>query len=166
VAVRRARPNDAAAIAAVHVRAWQAAYEHVLGADRLAALTAERWLPMWQEVLTDAKTTAFVSETAEGEIVGWCTVRPSSDPDADGEVWGLYAVPEAWGTGAGTELLAAGVAELRAAGCRDASLWVLEDNPRARRFYEREGWASRGERKEATLLGVPVAEVRYRLRLG
>jgi hypothetical protein len=42
-------------------------------------------------------------------------------------------------------------------------LWVAEDNPRARRFYEREGWTLDGARKEDELLGVTVAEVRYRI---
>jgi hypothetical protein len=40
---------------------------------------------------------------------------------------------------------------------------VLEDNPRARRFYEREGWEHDGGRKDDELLGVTVSEVRYRL---
>jgi hypothetical protein len=35
VRVRPAHPEDAAAIADVHVRTWQAAYEHVFGAERL-----------------------------------------------------------------------------------------------------------------------------------
>ena len=30
---------------------------------------------------------------------------------------------------------------LVAAGYRSAVLWVLRDNPRARRFYERTGWS-------------------------
>ena len=54
---------------------------------------------------------------------------------------------------------------MRAAGHRDAILWVLDDNPRARRFYEREGWTLDGGRKEQDHLGVRVAEVRYRLNL-
>ena len=44
-----------------------------------------------------------------------------------------------------------------------AMLWVLADNPRARRFYEREGWALDGVTKTGKFLGVPVAEVRYRI---
>ena len=36
--MRPARVEDAAAIAAVHVRTWQAAYEHALGKERLAAI--------------------------------------------------------------------------------------------------------------------------------
>ena len=42
---------------------------------------------------------------------------------------------------------------------------MLEDNPRARRFYEREGWDIDGARTEDEFLGVRVAEVRYRLTL-
>jgi RimJ/RimL family protein N-acetyltransferase len=48
---------------------------------------------------------------------------------------------------------------------RDATLWVLEDNPRARRFYEREGWSPDGEAKSDAFLGVRVNEVRYRIHL-
>jgi len=54
------------------------------------------------------------------------------------------------------------VAALRESGYREVILWVLEDNPRARRFYEREGWALDGGRKEDEFLGVQVTEVRYR----
>jgi RimJ/RimL family protein N-acetyltransferase len=59
----------------------------------------------------------------------------------------------------------AGLAAMRARASGDAVLWVLEDNPRARRFYEREGWALDGERKDDEYLGIRVAEVRYRIPL-
>ena len=41
-------------------------------------------------------------------------------------------------------------------------LYVLDDNPRARRFYEREGWAVDGGTKREELLDVEITEVRYR----
>lgn len=160
--VRRARPDDAAAIAEVHVRTWQDAYEHVFGAERLAAVTVEQRLPMWRQILQDPEQTALVAEDDAGRIVGWCTVAPSRDEDAEGELWGIYVLVDAWGSGAGTALMAAGVAALRESGYREVILWVLEDNPRARRFYEREGWALDGGRKEDEFLGVQVTEVRYR----
>ena len=56
--------------------------------------------------------------------------------------------------------------ELLRAQYRDATLYVLDDNPRARRFYEREGWALDGTTKTGEFLGLPVAEVRYRIRFG
>ena len=39
---------------------------------------------------------------------------------------------------------------------------MLEDNPRARAFYERGGWSPDGERKSEERWGVRAAEVRYR----
>lgn len=56
-------------------------------------------------------------------------------------------LPEAWGSRAGSALMTA----------------ALEDNPRARRFYEREGWILDGGRRDEELLGLTVAEVRYRI---
>ena len=41
----------------------------------------------------------------------------------------------------------------------------MENNPRARRFYEREGAKPDGGQKRETLLGVEVAELRYRAPL-
>ncbi len=75
-------------------------------------------------------------------------------------------MPEAWGSGAGSALMAAVIAALRANGFAAAHLWVLEDNPRARRFYEREGWSPADGRRREEFLGVPVTEVRYRISLG
>jgi RimJ/RimL family protein N-acetyltransferase len=45
-------------------------------------------------------------------------------------------------------------------------LWVLEDNPRARRFYEAAGWSTDGRTKEDEFLDTRVREVRYRIALG
>ena len=63
-------------------------------------------------------------------------------------------------------MLAAAIAALRARSFVTASLWVLEDNPRARRFYEREGWRLDGGRRKEEFLGVEISEVRYRVTLG
>jgi putative acetyltransferase len=57
---------------------------------------------------------------------------------------GLYVRPEAWGTGVAGRLHDRAVEAIRAAGHERARLWVLEENLRARRFYERRGWYADG----------------------
>jgi GNAT superfamily N-acetyltransferase len=52
----------------------------------------------------------------------------------------LYVRPAAWGTGVAARLHDRAVEALREAGVRRARLWVLEENRRARRFYERRNW--------------------------
>ena len=162
--VRPAAVADAAAIAAVHVRTWQAAYVDVFGAERLAGMDVDARAERWRRWLEDGEA-AFVVEL-DGRVVGFSWVGPSRDEDAEGELYAIYALPDAWGTGAGSQLMDAGVESMRASGYRNAVLWVLEDNPRARRFYEREGWSLDGGRKDAEFVGMRVPEVRYRITLG
>jgi RimJ/RimL family protein N-acetyltransferase len=73
--------------------------------------------------------------------------------------------PSVWGTGVGRELMAVAVDRLREAGFRSATLWVLRDNERARRFYERAGWSPDGAEKDDVVAGATVTEVRYRVDL-
>ena len=161
--VRRASVADAAEIAAVHVRTWQAAYVHIFGSERLAQLDVARRVEGWTRVLTEGEP-AFVADEG-GRVVAFVSVGACGELEGIGELYAIYALPEAWGTGAGRGLMRAAVEQLGADGYGEAVLWVLEDNPRARRFYEREGWELDGGRKEDEFFGVRVAEVRYRISL-
>jgi len=167
--VRRARPEDAAAIAAIHVRTWQAAYEHVFGAERLAGLDPERRRLGWERALSERvdEEDVFVAEE-DGDVVAFASSGPARDEPGEGELYAIYALPQAWGGEAGAELMLATLDALRGRGFPGALLWVLEDNPRARRFYEREGWTldtAEWARKVEPHLGVDVVEVRYRISL-
>jgi ribosomal protein S18 acetylase RimI-like enzyme len=167
--VRSARLEDAAAIAEVHVRTWQAAYEHVFGAERLATLDHEQRRAQWESRLAaqarEAGYSSYVAEDEGGHVVGFATAGASRDVGDEGELYAIYVLPEAWGSGAGRELMSAVLESLRSSGFAGAALWVLEDNPRARRFYERDGWTPDGERREQEALGIPFVEVRYRITL-
>lgn len=151
----------------MHVRTWQAAYEHALGAERLAEISLERRRAQWESWLADPRPDwrIFVAEQG-GRVRGFASVGDSRDEPGEGELFAIYVLQEAWGAGSGPALMAAALDALRGGGYPTATLWVLEDNPRARRFYEREGWKPDGGRREEVFLGVPVAEVRYRTALG
>jgi RimJ/RimL family protein N-acetyltransferase len=56
---------------------------------------------------------------------------------------GLYVVPEEWGSGAAAALHDAALAAMP--DCPELRLWTLEENHRARSFYERRGWRLNGE---------------------
>jgi ribosomal protein S18 acetylase RimI-like enzyme len=162
--IRAAEPGDAAAIASVHVRTWQGAYRHVFPAEGLDALTVDERTAGWERVLAGGRQRVSVA-VRDGTLVGFVSTGPSRGDDAEGELYAIYVLPEEWGRGSGRLLMDAGLAALREDGYRDAILWVLEDNPRTRRFYERSGWAVDGGRKAESWLGVEVEEVRYRIEL-
>jgi len=102
------------------------------------------------------------------QIVGLLHAGPSRDEDAGpdtAEVLMIYASPDAWGTGAGRGLMTTALDRLRAAGFADVTLWVLDSNDRARRFYERAGFVLDGAGKDEDMRGATITEVRYRRAL-
>ncbi|GGW93770.1 hypothetical protein GCM10010383_24140 [Streptomyces lomondensis] len=79
----------------------------------------------------------------------------------DAELYALYVHPEQVGRGAGRALLAESVARCSAAGHGRVLLWVLKENDRARRFYERTGFRPDCAEEPFEVDGVTVPEVRY-----
>lgn len=169
--VRSARPSDAAALARIHVDSWQAAYLGIIPGEQLNALrvgekTAAYARSLAQENGGKSRTLVVLSE---GEIRGFAGVGPTRDPDDSphfiGEIYTLYLAPVAWGRGLGFELFKAAQDHLRDKLFSAATVWVLRDNTRARRFYEMAGFArDRGAR--LTSVGpIALPELRYRARL-
>lgn len=80
------------------------------------------------------------------------------------EVVYLAVDPECWGEGVGRELLASVGGAARESGHAVAELWVLADNDRAIRTYERAGWLDTGERAVRNAAG--RLERRYVIDVG
>jgi ribosomal protein S18 acetylase RimI-like enzyme len=161
--VRLATGDDSEAIETIRVRGWQAAYRHVFPAAELDALPVDG--ARWRSRLTSPPRgwSTFVAEDAAA-VVGFASVGPSRDVAGLGELYAIYVDPAAWSRGAGQALIARAEERL-ASDYEVATLWVLEDNPRARAFYERAGWAPDGARKAEDRWGVRAPEVRYRKEL-
>lgn len=153
----------------MHTRSWQVGYAHAFPAEALAAISVAEREARWRSRLEalESGTLMYVAEV-DGEVAGWVIVGASEDDDAGdgvGEVYGIYVDPGSWGRGVGAAVMAAGLDAMRSLGFEEATLWVLEDNPRARRFYERGGWSVDGARKQRELLDAEVDTVRYRRAL-
>jgi GNAT superfamily N-acetyltransferase len=161
--VRLAEGGDSLAIETIRVRGWRTAYRHVFPVDALDAMPVddERWRP--RLVSPPPGWSTFVAEDEAGGVVGFSSVGPSRDIQGLGELYAIYVDPDAWSTGAGRALIERAEEQLRTR-YDVATLWVLEENPRARRFYERFGWEPDGARKAEERWGVRAPEVRYRKR--
>jgi len=139
--IRIARPADARAIAEVQVAGWHGAYRGLMPDARLDAFTVEVRLPAWEPRLLPGGTSARITVCERaGRVLGFAAVGASRDAEDWGEVWALYALPAAWGTGVGRELLTEGLAWLASRDRRRVMLWVLDGNARAIRFYEAAGF--------------------------
>jgi GNAT superfamily N-acetyltransferase len=167
VAVRDAEPGDAATMAEVHVESWRGAYRGLMPQEVLDGLDVSARARLWTRIMerTDPARGAVLVAEDGAEVIGFAHVSPTRDADGDpsrtGEVGAIYLAPRAWGQGAGRVLMETAIARLAACGYADATLWVLDTNERARRFYAAAGWVFDGTSKTEDSLN----EVRYRRSL-
>jgi GNAT superfamily N-acetyltransferase len=152
--LRRGTPDDAEILFAIHRESAMTAYAHIFPPDRYA-FPDEEMRAHWVSALADPETDMVIAER-EARPVGFVCVSP-------GWLRHLFVLPGDWGSGGGGLLHDEAVGLLRAkeAGAR---LWVLEQNERARRFYEHRGWRYDGERRPSDYPPHPPA-LRYELNL-
>ena len=169
VRLRRPTAADLDALAELHAWSWRVTYGPLLTDAERALLTVEERRRLWERVLSAPapREGSWVAEL-DARVVGLVFGGRSHDADATpeiGEIHAIHVEPGLHGHGIGGRLLAAGVADLRAAGFRDATLWVIRENHEARRFYEGQGWRSDSVTKRGPMGdfdGLPVVvEVRY-----
>jgi len=169
VRIREGEPKDAEAIAGIHVRSWQEAYRGQLTDDYLDGLTVKDRLELHRYALEQPppEYRMWVAEDG-GRILGFAVTGRSEDADADertGELYAIYLEPERVGTGLGRTLFEHAIGDLRERGYRTVTLWVLQTNERARRFYEVAGWSTDGVAASERVDCEMRPTVRYRLDL-
>jgi mycothiol synthase len=103
-------------------------------ATDLAARMAEPWFD----------PSGFLLHERDGRLAAFCwtKVHASEHPPL-GEIFVVGVDPEVTGAGIGHQIVLAGLDHLADAGLRDAILYVESTNERARRLYERLGFAIR-----------------------
>ncbi len=166
--VRRATAEDAVAVARLHARSWQDTYRGLIPDEIIARVVrgegtrAQRLRELFAD--PDDQRRGWVA-THQKAVVGMAISCPSHDPDASdrtGEIEAIYLDPDFIGRGIGRSLLAHVANDLKEQGFEGATLWVLDSNTRARRFYEAAGWRFDGSTKEDERPGGVLHEVRYR----
>ena len=165
IQLRRAIPEDAAALAAVEVRCWRAVYRGLMPNSFLDTLSQAEKATAWRENLLKhgpAGSKRVWVALSDAGISGFVRVGPVRDNGEVGLIYLLYVLPEQWSRGVGTALMQAGMQELRDLGMREATLWVLRDNLRARQFYEHLGWAPDGRTASEDYGGVLLEALCYR----
>lgn len=137
--IRKAEPQDAAAIADVHYAAWKGAYAGIIPHRALNSMISRRGRNWWANAIRRAATVLVVE--VGGEIAGYATLgrNRARELPQQGEIYELYLKPEYQGIGLGTRLFNAARQMLSAHGLKGMVVWALEDNGNALAFYEGAG---------------------------
>ncbi len=140
----------------VHWKSWHEAYPGIVDQGYLDAMTLEKCEKMaysWPDNLIVAKD--------NNRVIGFVGYGDRGDEAPDtGEIFALYVLAEYYGKGVAQQLMKAGLQQLT--NYPEICLWVLKENKRAIRFYEKCGFVSSGEQQISSNIG--ATEIRMILK--
>ena len=145
--VRNAVPEDCGALGEIMAVSFRSAFGGFISRETLdRCAVAENCAGLLASLPKEMTT---VAGCVDGKMMGLLVYSEN-----DGvEIEAIHSLPESWGTGLGAAML-----DFALKG-RSAGLWAFEENRRARRFYEKHGFAFTGERRISEFDG--AVEVRY-----
>ena len=145
-------------ISSVYENSWRYAYKNIIPQDYLDSIPSGRWAGSISR--SGMRNLVMTENDRIVGTAGFCSSRWEKYSDC-GEVVSIYLLPEYMGKGYGKQLFRACVDELRKSGYNRIVLWVLEENQRARKFYEKNGFVCTDEYLEDNIGGKALREIMY-----
>ena len=161
--LRTAGPSDADQIAALLIEGFDGYRSFAPAGWEPPDANAE--LDRLRDFLGNDEVWCLVAEQ-DGEPAGHVAFMPArlhpkgSDDGGMAQFWQLFVRPRWWGTGLATQLHAEALREAGSRGFTSMRLFTPAAQARARRFYEREGWAAAAELVDDPDFGMPLVEYR------
>lgn len=148
-------------ISNIYESSWKYAYKGIIPQGYLDSIPTGRWADGIDQV---GWNNLVLIES--GKMIGTASFGKSRwEKYRDyGEVVSIYFLPDYIGKGYGKLLLNKCMEELKQCGFSKVLLWVLEENHRARKFYENNGFVSSGEFMDNNIGGKDVREILYIFR--
>lgn len=157
--IRRITANDSREeISNIYEQSWKYAYKGIIPQKYLDSIPNGHWCPALDN--PDRHTLIMLDRD---KIIGTSSYCKSRFKDYKnwGEIISIYFLPEYMGKGYGKDLLEQAVEELKKMGFIKIFLWVLEDNHRARHFYEKFGFKNNGNYMDNVMTGKQLRELQY-----
>lgn len=167
VLIRQATMDDAKAIGLIGVISWKSAYRGIVPDEYLDSLTVEKRERYIAASLANTSRRFIIAE-ADGEPVGMACFYPLCNGKANKELWELeaiYVLPQYWNKGIGRILINHVFQYIGEHNALVCILWVLNDNHRAKGFYEHIGLTNTGIEKIINIGGKNLIEVCYSICL-
>ena len=159
ISIRKAEPGDEKILAHIQTESWKAAFTDILPPEELERCTnLEKAEQMYHSVLRREGCNMAI-EFAENQphcIAAWGKNRCDLG-DTVGELICIHSLQNNWAKGYGSAMMEYVLAQLQQEGYKSVILWVFEANTRARKFYEKHGFALTEQKKLAN----GIAELMY-----
>ncbi|MCB8815976.1 GNAT family N-acetyltransferase [Desulfosporosinus shakirovi] len=160
--IRKATINDVKDISRIYALSWKFAYKGIIPKAFLDELKEDHWELAFIDWIKDKVLNVQIL-FENGKPIGCVAYGKSRDQSLPnfGEIVSLYLLPEYFGKGYGNKILDFALSDLKESGYESIYLWVLKDNQRGRRFYEKNGLRCSNDEYILEIMGEKLIDVRY-----
>ncbi|WP_130863231.1 GNAT family N-acetyltransferase [Bacilliculturomica massiliensis] len=150
--------DDRGSISKVYEESWKYAYKGMIPQDYLDSIQEGRWITNLEN--SDWSTLVCIEDE---KIVGTSSFSRSRFQQFPGwgEIISIYLLTDYMGKGLGKALLDSVIVEMRKMGHENLFLWVLEENLKARHFYEKAGFLMTDDYLDDNIGGKELREICY-----
>jgi RimJ/RimL family protein N-acetyltransferase len=161
--IRYANLEDSDVLGKIHSESSQAAFKGIILDNILNdVFSIERRTKRFISELSEGspRTAVIFDENEPAGLISFGKCRYGNNDKSWLEIWRLYLTPIFWGSGVAKELIEWGINEILKENFTNIELWVLEENIRARNFYEKVGFKN-DNTFQITNMGKELRELRY-----
>ena len=148
IIIRLATPEDAPAMAEVHMRSWEVAYKDIIPSEYIREKNSTR-PDMWKKNLEEGQYPHRVI-LFERKIIGIMCFGAPQDHDVGEDTWELHYIylhPDYFRRGIGTQAMNYAFDSSKDLGKKLMNVWVLAENTSSIKFYEQCGFVADGKNK-------------------
>ena len=165
--IRPATTEDALTISRIHAAAWRSTYEDILPKAYLDRLRDDHWTEYFAQRIGKGSYKSYVT-IVKSKAVGCVTFGPNRMNIAGarqeenwGEIYSIYVLPEFQGQGQGKALVKHAIRQMKEAGYRGCSLWILEANRSSRWFLHSMKFKNDLKPRSFTIMDQTLINLRY-----
>ncbi|MBQ7077843.1 MAG: GNAT family N-acetyltransferase [Lachnospiraceae bacterium] len=142
VMIRKVMQGDEERLAHIQTESWKAAFSDILDEETLAKCAdIEKTTSMYKWLLDEHIANGYILFVDDKPhcISYWDEAR-DEEFKGKAEIVCIHSLPDNWHKGYGSKMMDEVLKDIKAAGYKEAYLWVFKDNARAKSFYEAKGF--------------------------
>lgn len=151
VHIRRAESGDENILAHIQTESWKEAFKDIISADLLLKCTESGHVAeIYKKILQEQKGNGYILELdGKPHCIAWWDASRENDMPGYAELICIHSLMDNWHKGYGNMMMKQVLKDVKAAGYSKIMLWVFDDNVRAIKFYENQGFVASGKKQPA-----------------
>lgn len=159
VHISKATISNIEELASIHVNAWQQAYKKMIPKEYLESLSVNKRKENFHNDFTNKPDLEFYFIQCNGENAGILIMRNNINHKCI-EILAFYLLKSYWHRGIGTSVMNLIKEKLKNLQFKKITLWVLDENKQAIKFYEKNNFIKSNNYKSINL-GNELLEIEY-----